>query len=169
MSIFLTALSYFIQMLESFSKKHHIKTVIIINDKKLSTDAVKRVVQHQSPFSKSHVYIEHFTYRETGIPDKRKHSYQPAVIRKLKGDELKDYFETSGMDKLGTDTFGHQYTRYMRELPCFSTEDAMIKPLGFRHGDIVFIQDDDPQTFFFQEYSLTESAIIHLTHFCYPC
>lgn len=142
----------FIKNLEDFAKENDISYVIIVSDTKLTPDAHKRLIQHQSVYTHSRVHMSHFTYHETGIPEKLKHMYQPAVIKRLEGKKLENYFKETGMNQEATDNYGQPYIRYMRELRRFSTEDALIKSYGFHHGDIIMIEDDDPQTFSYREY-----------------
>lgn len=142
----------FIKSLEEFAEQKDIASVIIVSDTKLTPDAHKRLIHHQSKYGDSSLHLSHFTYHEAGIPEKLKHMYQPAVIKKLEGKKLKAYFEETGMNQEAKDNYGEPYIRYMRELRRFSTEDALIKAHGFQHGDIVMIEDDDPQTFSYREY-----------------
>ena len=142
----------FIKSLEEFAEQKDINSVIIVSDTKLTPDAHKRLIYHQSKYGTSDLHMSHFTYHEAGVPEKLKHMYQPAVIKKLEGKTLEDYFNETGMNQEATDNYGEKYIRYTRELRRFSSEDALIKAYGFQHGDIVMIEDDDPQTFSYREY-----------------
>lgn len=127
----------FVQHLLKYLHQHHFTILVLITDG-ITIKAQSMLQQTQN------IQITIFKYSETMINPKR-HSLQPKNIRKLSDPDKKIYIE--------------KHPRYQKELVKRSTKDALMKYMGFVHGDIIECEVSDKQAGWLKEKYLIDANI----------
>jgi hypothetical protein len=130
----------FVQHLLKYLHQHHFTILVLITDG-ITIKAQSMLQQTQN------IQITIFKYSETMINPKR-HNLQPQNIRKLSDQDKKIYIE--------------KHPRYQKELIKRSTKDALMKYMGFVHGDIIQCEVSDKQAGWLQETYLIDANINHV-------
>lgn len=127
----------FVQALIDYADTNNISIIVLI------TDGVTPPGQKTIHHAKQKITV--FKYHETMIPSLLQHKLQPIDLKKLSHDERENYIAEN--------------KDYQRELVPRSTDDALMKYMGFSHGDIIKCIMYDKQAGLIEEYCLVQADL----------